>query len=119
MELRTISALSSAYARLGVLVPASRISPLIIDEPKLREPALSAPDIASLTARMARGEEEAYRRFYALYFDRLLRYLLVVTGDEQLFALLGGRPAALVQRGPAGAELVFLNPADRDGFAVR
>jgi hypothetical protein len=42
-----------------------------------------------------------------------------VIGDDQLFALLGGRPAALVQRGRAGAELVFLNPADRDGFAVR
>jgi RNA polymerase sigma-70 factor (ECF subfamily) len=32
---------------------------------------------------MAGGDEEAYRRFYALYFDRLLRYLLVVTGNEQ------------------------------------
>jgi hypothetical protein len=40
-------------------------------------------------------------------------------GDDQLFALLGGRPAALVRRGPARAELVFLNPADRDGFPVR
>jgi RNA polymerase sigma-70 factor (ECF subfamily) len=56
---------------------------LIIDEPKLQEPALSAPDIVSLTARMAGGDGEAYRRFYALYFDRLLRYLLVVTGNEQ------------------------------------
>jgi RNA polymerase sigma-70 factor (ECF subfamily) len=71
--------------RLGVLVPASRIidNSLIIDEPRLREPGLSAPDIAALTARMARGDEEAYRQFYALYFDRLLRYLLVVTGNEQ------------------------------------
>jgi hypothetical protein len=42
-----------------------------------------------------------------------------VIGDDQLFALLGGRPAALVQRGPATAELVLLNPADRDGSAVR
>ncbi len=42
-----------------------------------------------------------------------------VIGDEQLFALLGGRPAALVQRGPARAELVFLNPADQDGFPAR
>ncbi len=40
-------------------------------------------------------------------------------GDEQLFALLGGRPAALVQRDPAGAELVFVNPADKDGFPAQ
>lgn len=33
---------------------------------------------------MANGDEVAYRTFYAVYFDRLLRYLLVVThGDEQ------------------------------------
>jgi len=33
---------------------------------------------------MVRGEEEAYRSFYDAYFDRLFRYLLVVThGDEQ------------------------------------
>ena len=42
-----------------------------------------------------------------------------VIGDDQLFALLGGRPAALVRRGPATAELVLLDPADRDGFPVR
>jgi hypothetical protein len=29
--------------------------------------------------------------------------------QPELFALLGGRPAGLVQRGPATAELVFLN----------
>jgi RNA polymerase sigma-70 factor (ECF subfamily) len=55
----------------------------LIIEPKLRDPPLSPPEIASLTARMARGDEVAYRRFYELYFDRLLRYLLVVTGNEQ------------------------------------
>ncbi|MBI2924657.1 MAG: sigma-70 family RNA polymerase sigma factor [Verrucomicrobia bacterium] len=32
---------------------------------------------------MSRGDEMAYRTFYDLYFNRLLRYLLVVTrGDE-------------------------------------
>ena len=41
------------------------------------------PQIESLTERMVAGEEEAYREFYALYFDRLLRYLLVVTRNEQ------------------------------------
>jgi RNA polymerase sigma-70 factor, ECF subfamily len=40
-------------------------------------------DVAALTRRMARGEELAYRTFYDAYFNRLFRYLLVVTaGDE-------------------------------------
>ncbi len=42
------------------------------------ESALSA-DIAALTARMAKGDEAAYRAFYGQYFPRLLRYLLVLT----------------------------------------
>jgi RNA polymerase sigma-70 factor, ECF subfamily len=40
-------------------------------------------DVAALTRRMAGGDELAYRTFYDAYFDRLSRYLLVVTaGDE-------------------------------------
>jgi RNA polymerase sigma-70 factor, ECF subfamily len=41
------------------------------------------PDIARLTARMAKGDEAAYREFFELFFNRLLRYLLVLnSGDE-------------------------------------
>src|SRR3989442_913928 len=40
-------------------------------------------DTAALTVRMARGDESAYREFYAGYFDRLLRYLLVVTQGRE------------------------------------
>ena len=36
-----------------------------------------------LTASMAKGDETAYRTFYHLYFPRLLRYLLVVTGGRE------------------------------------
>jgi RNA polymerase sigma-70 factor (ECF subfamily) len=40
-------------------------------------------DVSALTRAMAKGDEMAYRTFYNAYFDRLLRYLLVVTrGDE-------------------------------------
>jgi RNA polymerase sigma-70 factor (ECF subfamily) len=40
-------------------------------------------DVAALTRRMAEGDELAYRTFYDAYFNRLSRYLLVVTaGDE-------------------------------------
>lgn len=42
-----------------------------------------SPDIAALTRAMAGGDEAAYRQFYDGYFDRLLRYLLVVTGGNE------------------------------------
>ena len=42
-----------------------------------------APDIAALTRALARGDEAAYRAFYDGYYDRLLRYLLVVTGGNE------------------------------------
>jgi RNA polymerase sigma factor (sigma-70 family) len=39
--------------------------------------------VGALTHRMVQGDETAYRMFYDAYFDRLSRYLLVVTaGDE-------------------------------------
>lgn len=41
-------------------------------------------DIAALTERLAAGNEDAFRQFHAAYFDRLMRYLIVVTrGDEE------------------------------------
>jgi len=41
-------------------------------------------DIRALTRAMSKGNDMAYRTFYDAYFDRLLRYLLVVTrGDEE------------------------------------
>jgi RNA polymerase sigma-70 factor, ECF subfamily len=48
--------------------------------PKPPEPL----DVPDLTRRMVQGDETAYRVFYEAYFDRLFRYLLVVSsGDEQ------------------------------------
>jgi RNA polymerase sigma-70 factor (ECF subfamily) len=41
------------------------------------------PDVAALTRAMSKGDETAYRLFYDAYFDRLLRYLLVVTGGNE------------------------------------
>jgi RNA polymerase sigma-70 factor (ECF subfamily) len=41
-------------------------------------------EILRLTEALAAGRDEAFREFHDGYFDRLLRYLLVVTrGDEQ------------------------------------
>lgn len=39
--------------------------------------------IASLTAHMARGDEDAFRAFYDRYFNRLLGYLLVLTRGHE------------------------------------
>lgn len=44
---------------------------------------LSSADLATLTTRMTRGDEAAYRTFYELYFHRLLRYLLVLTSGRE------------------------------------
>ena len=41
------------------------------------------PGITALTSGLAKGEEQAFRQFHAAYFNRLLRYLFVITrGDE-------------------------------------
>jgi RNA polymerase sigma-70 factor, ECF subfamily len=43
----------------------------------------SAFDVADVTSRMAKGDEMAYRLFYDEYYDRLRRYLLVVTAGNE------------------------------------
>jgi len=45
--------------------------------------AQPSEDIAALTEHMTGGDEGAYRMFHQLYFQRLLRYLLVVTGGRE------------------------------------
>ena len=42
-----------------------------------------AADISVLTAAMSHQDESAYREFYRLYFNRLLRYLLVVASGNE------------------------------------
>ena len=41
-----------------------------------------------------------------------------VINDNELLALVGQRPAALIRTGPHSEELVFVNPADAKGFPV-
>jgi RNA polymerase sigma-70 factor (ECF subfamily) len=47
------------------------------------EAGASPSDIAALTARMVHSDEMAWREFYDGYFNRLLRYLLVVTNGRE------------------------------------
>jgi len=64
---------------------AARAAPRSRRMPEDAPAADTPPDIAELTSRMARGDEAAYRQFHALYFPRLLRYLLVVSrGREEV-----------------------------------
>lgn len=56
------------------------------DNAPASRPRAAAPDIAVLTRALARGDEAAFREFYDRYFDRLLRYLLVVTGGNETAA---------------------------------
>ena len=44
------------------------------------------PDVLTLTARMSRGDEAAFHEFYKLFFNRLLRYLIVVTNGQEEIA---------------------------------
>lgn len=49
-----------------------------------REPSPALEAVAILTKRMAAGDEEAFRQFHQLYFDRLYQFLLgVARGQEQ------------------------------------
>ena len=42
-----------------------------------------ASDIATLTRRLAAADEAAFREFHGRYFDRLYRFLLVVTRGQE------------------------------------
>jgi len=69
---------------LEPFVSMFRVAPLITSKAKSQDEARPAPDIATLTHLMSKGDEEAFREFHGAYFGRLLGYLLVVTKDEQL-----------------------------------
>jgi len=74
---------------LNIDLTETRTVPAPVDSPietsakvAATEPELS-PDVPALTARMARGDEAAFREFFQVYFHRLLRYLLVVTAGRE------------------------------------
>jgi RNA polymerase sigma-70 factor (ECF subfamily) len=43
-------------------------------------------NVLRLTVRMSHGDETAFHEFYKLYFNRLLRYLIVVTNGREEIA---------------------------------
>lgn len=68
----------------GCVLPAFVDSPIII--PKMASEQEQPPNVPELTARMVRGDEAAFHEFYQLYFNRLLRYLLVVANGQEEIA---------------------------------
>jgi len=63
--------------------PSSIATVCPVSQPSIPADARPAVDITSITARLVEGDEDAYRMFHELYFHRLLRYLLVVTGGRE------------------------------------
>lgn len=58
--------------------------PGISSQAETREPTRALEATAVLTRQMAAGDEEAFRQFHQLYFDRLYQFLLgVARGQEQ------------------------------------
>src|SRR5215469_8161218 len=83
MELKVENSVCFRHTGLGTFDLTRCLEILSIAQLKLQETPRSSPDIPRLTAEMSCGNERAYKDFYKLYFDRLLRYLLVVTQDEE------------------------------------
>jgi RNA polymerase sigma factor (sigma-70 family) len=64
-----------------VTARAAIVMPLTSTDVSTFQPAEQG--VAALTTGLAAGNEEAFREFHAVYFDRLLRYILVVTRGEE------------------------------------
>src|SRR4051812_35451267 len=68
------------------MIPSTASSTLLLAAETDVSPLMASDEdtsVAALTARLVTGEEAAWREFHDCYFDRLLRYLLVVSrGDE-------------------------------------
>jgi hypothetical protein len=116
--------LAAACLLLVLAVAARLLSPPNAPKPGPDNPLVvhSRPlDARMLVATQPSGPSLARCSASAIAFIRTAptERTFDLIGDDQLLALLGGRPAALVRHGPATAELVFLNPTDRDGFPVR
>jgi hypothetical protein len=117
--------LLTAACVVGVLVLAARFLPLPRTSAPPRADLLlvhSQPLGGDMIVKTERGNLGAISSSaFAIALVRTLpaEQTFAVIGDDQLFALLAGRPAALVRLGPSQAELVLLNPADESGFPIQ
>ena len=70
----------------GVNIAPAFLSPPIEIIAKMATEPKPPPDVLTMTIRLSRGDEAAFHEFYKLYFNRLLRYLFVVTGGQEEIA---------------------------------
>ncbi len=70
----------------GVNITPAFLNPPIEIIAKMATESEPPPDVLMLSARMSRGDEAAFHEFYKLYFNRLLRFLFVVTGGQEEIA---------------------------------
>jgi RNA polymerase sigma factor (sigma-70 family) len=75
-----MTVVSNHFAGVNI-APAFLSPPIEIIAKMATEP--KPPDVLTLTARMSRGDEAAFHEFYKLYFNRLFRYLIVVTNGQE------------------------------------
>lgn len=71
--------LSTPTANLSFVLRLTGNQTVEADSPS--QPASAS--VARLTQRLAAGEEEAFREFHRLYFDRLYQFLLVVARGQE------------------------------------
>jgi RNA polymerase sigma factor (sigma-70 family) len=75
-----MTVVSNHFAGVNI-APAFLSPPIEIIAKMATEP--KPPDVLTLTARLSRGDEAAFHEFYKLYFNRLFRYLIVVTNGQE------------------------------------
>ena len=121
---RTLQSLAAAACLLAVIGLAVRFisqpspsalngpSPLLVHSQTLSPGTLVTTQPGTMEVVNSSGAAVAFVE--PLTSTELFEFI----GDEKLLALLAGRPAALVHHGASVAELVFLHPADADGFQI-
>jgi RNA polymerase sigma-70 factor, ECF subfamily len=68
---------------VGIGIPSAYFTQTAATTAPMAIQSEPAPDVQRLTARMSKGDEAAFHEFYGLYFNRLLRYLFLLTGGQE------------------------------------
>src|ERR1051326_1458944 len=121
---RRIQLIVAAFCVLGSLgllmrfLPKQHLAHLTPAEPLLVHSQPLSPGTIVQTAPLLIGTVNSSASPIALVEKLPPGDLFETIGDDTLLALLNGRPAALVHPAFGGAELVFLNPQDSEGFQI-
>jgi hypothetical protein len=108
-------------AGIGVfmkLVPKQNLPGPNTPDPLLVHSAPFSPGMIVVTEPLLIGTVNSSGPSVALVEGLSPSELFETIGDDRLFALLAGRPAALVHPLDGTAQLVFLNPSDANGFQI-